>query len=161
MNLIHIIDCYYWIWIQSAIDNERCLWLWGSNANVNYGKIYSVRDGVTPHWKRDNRAMRWDCVSFQRVEPCTYHKNTSNIFTVSYLILIHLWNWYILAYIIHSLPQAWNEIIADNQHNPRRVRVHSHDGQWMGIVMLTHSSAWMHQWCMGWGGEAPWSWRLF
>ena len=27
MNLIHIIDCYYWIWIQSAIDNERCLWL--------------------------------------------------------------------------------------------------------------------------------------
>ena len=23
MNLIHIIDCYYWIWIQSAIDNER------------------------------------------------------------------------------------------------------------------------------------------
>ena len=29
---------------QSAIDNERCLWLWGSNANVNYGKIYSVRD---------------------------------------------------------------------------------------------------------------------
>ena len=42
MNLIHIIDCYYWIWIQSAIDNERCLWLWGSNANVNYGKIYSV-----------------------------------------------------------------------------------------------------------------------
>ena len=41
MNLIHIIDCYYWIWIQSAIDNERCLWLWGSNANVNYGKIYS------------------------------------------------------------------------------------------------------------------------
>ena len=42
MNLIHIIDCYYWIWIQSAIDNERCQWLWGSNANVNYGKIYSV-----------------------------------------------------------------------------------------------------------------------
>ena len=41
MNLIHIIDCYYWIWIQSVIDNERCLWLWGSNANVNYGKIYS------------------------------------------------------------------------------------------------------------------------
>ena len=43
MNLIHIIECYYWIWIQSAIDNERCLWLWGSNANVNYGKIYSGR----------------------------------------------------------------------------------------------------------------------
>ena len=42
MNLIHIIDCYYWIWIQSAIDNERCLWLWVSNANVNYGKIYSA-----------------------------------------------------------------------------------------------------------------------
>ena len=42
MNLIHIIDCYYWIWIQSAIDDERCLWLWGSNANVNYGKIYSA-----------------------------------------------------------------------------------------------------------------------
>ena len=42
MNLIHIIDCYYRIWIQSAIDNERCLWLWGSNANVIYGKIYSV-----------------------------------------------------------------------------------------------------------------------
>ena len=45
MNLIHIIDCYYWIriQIQSAIDNEGCLWLWGSNANVNYGKIYSGR----------------------------------------------------------------------------------------------------------------------
>ena len=40
INLIHIIDCYYWIWIQSAIDNECCLWLWGSNANANYGKIY-------------------------------------------------------------------------------------------------------------------------
>ena len=44
INLIHIIDCYYWIWIQSAIDNEHCLWVWGSNANVNYGKIYSGRD---------------------------------------------------------------------------------------------------------------------
>ena len=46
MNLIHIIDCYYWIWIQSAINSERCLWLWGSNAHVNYGKIYSARDGA-------------------------------------------------------------------------------------------------------------------
>ena len=59
--------------------------------------------------------MRWDCVGFQRVQPCTYHKNTSNIFTVSYLILIHLWNQY--TYIIYSLPQVWNEITADNQHN--------------------------------------------
>ena len=51
MNLIHIIDCYYyWIWIQSAIDNERCLWLWGSNANVNYGNIYSVREGVQKYF---------------------------------------------------------------------------------------------------------------
>ena len=48
MNRIHIIDCYYWIWIQSAIDNERCLWLWDPNANVNYGKIFSFRD--TEEW---------------------------------------------------------------------------------------------------------------
>ena len=46
MNLIHIINCYCWIWIQSAIDNERCLWLWSSNANVNYGKIYSGPAGI-------------------------------------------------------------------------------------------------------------------
>ena len=36
MNIIHIIDCYYWIWTQSSIDNERCLWLWDSNTNVSY-----------------------------------------------------------------------------------------------------------------------------
>ena len=58
MNLIHIIDRYYWIWIQSAIDNERCLWLWGSNANVNYGKIYSAPELKAPPPKRDKKKRK-------------------------------------------------------------------------------------------------------
>ena len=36
--------------------------------------------------------LRWNCVDFQREEPCTNHKNTSNIFTVLHLTLRHLWN---------------------------------------------------------------------
>ena len=42
------------------------------------------------------------------------HKNTPYIFTVLYLILIHLWNK--STYKIHLLLQVWNEIIADNEH---------------------------------------------
>ena len=31
-----------------------------------------------------------EAIDFQRYEPCTNHKNTSYIFTVLYLILVHL-----------------------------------------------------------------------
>ena len=31
-NTIHIIERYSWLWIQSAINNERCFWPWGYNA---------------------------------------------------------------------------------------------------------------------------------
>ena len=40
--------------------------------------------------------------------------------------------------MVHLLPQVWNKIIADNQHNLGklgRVKVHSHGGQWRGIEM--------------------------
>ena len=78
------------------------------------------------------------CIVFQRDELCTNHKNTPYIFTVLYLILIHLWNK--STYKIHLLLQVWNEIIADNEHKLGKLgesKVHSHDGQWRGIVMFT------------------------
>ena len=53
-------------------------------------------------------------IVFQRDELCINHKNTPYIFTVLYLILIHLWNK--STYKIHLLLQVWNEIIADNEH---------------------------------------------
>ena len=46
------------------------------------------------------------------------------------------------------MPQIWNEIIADSQHNLGklgRVKVHSYGGQLRGIVMFTHSAPWMRQ----------------
>ena len=39
---------------------------------------------------RHNRELRWECVVFQRDEPCTDHKNTSYIF-----LLFHIWSWFI------------------------------------------------------------------
>ena len=72
MNLIHIIDCYYWIWIQSAIDNERCLWLWGSNANVNYGKIYSGPAAPAKYWSCDLEHQRRDTKPLDQLDQLSH-----------------------------------------------------------------------------------------
>ena len=54
-------------------------------------RVYSISAGRTLHLSR----------------------NTPYIFTILYLILIHLWNK--STYIIHLLLQVWNEIIADDE----------------------------------------------
>ena len=123
-----------------------------------YNWHFHIKDGVISNWAcseqlatllktRHNRELRWECVLFQLDEPCPNHKNTSYIFTVLYLILTFFYE--ILTYIfIYLLPQVWNEIIADNQHNLGKfewVKVHSHEDQWRGIVMFTHSLLWMRQ----------------
>ena len=86
-----------------------------------------MKTGVTSSWAWSEQLetslkMRYntivscdETVVFQRDEPCTNHKNTSYISTVSYLILIHLWS--LDTYKIYLLPQVWNENTADNQHN--------------------------------------------
>ena len=54
-------------------------------------RVYSISAGRTLHLSR----------------------NTPYIFTILYLILIHLWNE--STYKIQLLLQVWNEIIADNE----------------------------------------------
>ena len=82
-----------------------CFWMVTFNVAMthSYNWHIPVKDGITPNWAcsdqlvtslktRHNGELRWDCVVFQWDETCTNHKYTSNIFTVLYLILIHLWN---------------------------------------------------------------------
>ena len=85
-------------------------------------RVYSISAGRTLHWSR----------------------NTPYIFTILYLILIHLWNE--STYKIHLLLQVWNEIIADNEQklgklgeskfihmtvNGGECNVHAHSSLWM------------------------------
>ena len=94
---------------------------------------------------RHNRELRWDCVGFQRDEPCTNQKSTSYIFTVFIWYLIHFMK---LRYVWNiSLPQVWNEIIAvhNNLGKLGRVKVHSWRSMEGGCIMHTHSSPLMSQ----------------
>ena len=88
--------------------------------------------------------LRWECLVFQPDELCTNHKNTPYIFTILYLILIHLWNE--STYKIHLLLQVWNKIIADNEHKlgklgeSKFIHMTVNEGD---CNVYAHSSLWM------------------
>ena len=109
MNLIHIIDCYYWIWIQSAIDNERCLWLWGSNANV--ADFCSSFKLLTPK-----------CISYRRpIQRQGYHK-ASAILTQSLTYTHKQWDRQKISYYAYLACKIQNFLrqggAAPFQHPP-------------------------------------------
>ena len=93
-----------------------------ADKRIHIKLVSSDWSGVASHLTGN---VRWDCVGFSATNLALITK------ILQAYLLFYIWTWYI--YEIKTHIKYWNEIITDNAiEKLRRVKLHSHDGQWRG-----------------------------
>ena len=132
--------------------------------NCRLNRILQFRTGAFtlktgPGWRptslktRHNCELWWDLCRFSVGRTLDYsQKSFKHIYCFifeldTFMKLRHIWN----IFIATSLRRSYCWQLTQSIGKLRRVKVHSHGGQWRRIVTLTHSSPWMRQlweWCI-------------